>query len=82
LFYAGLAVIFKNLWRSSLERNSVFAQLLYIQTTTAGMLAITHQTAAYLPGLIYNLVFVGLAVRSARQFHPTNAARKLSLAPR
>jgi hypothetical protein len=66
LFFAGMAVIFKSLWQSSMEKQSVFAQLLYIQTSTAGMLAITHQTSAYPPALIYNLIFVGMAVLYAR----------------
>jgi hypothetical protein len=67
LFFAAVAVIFKSLWYASLHRDAVFAQLLYIQTCTPAMLAITHQTTRYPPGLIYNLVFIGLAVLYARR---------------
>jgi hypothetical protein len=67
LFFAALAVVFRSLWRASLQRGAVFAQLLYIQTTTSAMRAITHQTVDYLPGLAYNLIFLGLASLYARR---------------
>jgi hypothetical protein len=66
LFFAGLAVIYKTLWRTSHMQNGIFAQLLYIQTYTTGMLTVTHQTVNYLPGLIYNLIFLGMAMAYAR----------------
>jgi oligosaccharide repeat unit polymerase len=67
LFFAVLAVVFKSVWTASLPRDAVFAQLLYIQTTTSAMRAITHQTSDYLPGLVYNLIFLGLAAIYSRQ---------------
>ena len=60
LFFALLAVVYRSLWLASLLPNTAFAQLLYIQTATSGMRAVTHQTVDYLPGLIYNLIFIGL----------------------
>ena len=66
LVFAGMAVVFKSLWQASLQTNSVFAQLLYIQTMITAMHAVTHQTADYLPGLIYNLIFIGAAVFFSR----------------
>jgi hypothetical protein len=66
LFFAVLAVVFKSLWFASLRRDGEFAQLLYIQTSTSAMRAITHQTVDFLPGLVYNLIFLGLAVYYAR----------------
>jgi hypothetical protein len=66
LFFALLAVVFKSLWHASLDRNAIFAQLIYIQTSTAAMRAVTHQTADYLPGLVYNLLFIGAVVYFAR----------------
>ena len=82
LFFAVLAVIFKSLWHASLYRNAIFAQLLYIQISTSAMRAITHQTVDFLPGVVYNLIFIGLAALYARQDHPQGAARKLSSALR
>lgn len=67
IVFAVMAVIFKSLWQASLKRDAVFPQLLYIQTCTSAMLAITHQTVNYLPGLIYNLVFIGAAILYSRK---------------
>jgi hypothetical protein len=69
LFFALLAVIYRSLWLASLLPNAMFAQLLYIQTATSGMRAITHQTMDYLPGLTYNLIFIGLVALYARDKH-------------
>jgi hypothetical protein len=66
LLFAVLAVVFKSLWAASLRPNGVFAQLLYIQTSTSAMHAVTHQTADYLPALLYNLIFLGAAVYFSR----------------
>jgi hypothetical protein len=66
LFFAILAVVFKSLWHASLQSDAIFAQLVYIQTSTAAMRAVTHQTADYLPGLVYNLAFIGAVVYFAR----------------
>jgi hypothetical protein len=78
LFFAVLAVVFKSLWRASLYRNAIFAQLLYIQISTSAMRAITHQTVDFLPGVVYNLIFLGLAALYARQRQSQGAIRKLS----
>lgn len=66
LFFALLAVIFRSLWETSLQPNTFFAKLLYIQTSTSAMRAVTHQTVDYFPGLLYYLVFLGFAVLYAR----------------
>jgi oligosaccharide repeat unit polymerase len=71
LFFAALAVVFKSLWAASLRPDGVFAQLLYIQTSTSAMHAVTHQTADYLPALFYNLIFLGAAVYFSRVRRPT-----------
>ena len=73
LFFAALAVVFKSLWHASLRPDGVFAQLLYIQTSTSAMHAVTHQTSDYLPGLVYNLIFLGVAVYFSRDRHTTKA---------
>ncbi len=82
LFFAALAVVFKSLWRASLHHDAVFAQLLYIQTSTSAMRAITHQTVDYLPGLAYNLVFLGLAALYARSPMPQPLIRRASTTAR
>jgi hypothetical protein len=61
LFFAFMAVIFKSLWLAAQQKQAVFAQLFYIQITTSGMRALTHQTLDFLPGMIYNGIFLGLA---------------------
>jgi len=66
LFFALIAVIFRSLWETALQPNTFFAKLLYIQTSTSAMRAVTHQTVDYFPGLLYNLIFLGMAVIYAR----------------
>jgi len=78
LFFAAMAMIFKSLWHASQKRDAVFPQLLYIQTCTSAMLAITHQTVNYLPGLIYNLIFIGAAVASSRSRAASAAAPRVA----
>lgn len=76
LLFAALAVVFKSLWAASLRPNGVFAQLLYIQTSTSAMHAVTHQTADYLPALLYNLIFLGAAAFFSRVRRPTGTATR------
>jgi hypothetical protein len=67
LFFALMAIIFRSLWETSLQPEAYFAKLLYILTATSAMRAVTHQTSDFLPGLLYNLIFLGLAVLYARK---------------
>lgn len=66
LFFAGLAVFFRSVWLASLSANSFFAQLLYMLICTSAMRSVTHQTTDFLPGLIYQFVFLSLGVFYAR----------------
>lgn len=61
LFFALMAVVFRSLWSAAQQKQAMFAQLFYIQITTSGMRALTHQTLDFLPALVYNGVFLGLA---------------------
>ncbi|HEX4413389.1 MAG TPA: hypothetical protein VH107_07145, partial [Lacipirellulaceae bacterium] len=82
LFFAILAVVFKSLWQASLQRDAMFAQLLYIQTSTAAMRAVTHQTVDYLPGLTYYLLFIGGLVYFARAQRNDVASTRQPVQPR
>jgi oligosaccharide repeat unit polymerase len=82
LFFAALAVVFKSLWHAGLRPDGVFAQLLYIQTATSAMHAVTHQTADYLPALVYNLVFLGSAVYFSRVRRPATANMRTAIPAR
>jgi hypothetical protein len=62
LFFAGMAVFFRKLWREASRPGVLFAQLLYMQSCTCAMRAVTHWTLDFLPGLVYNAIFLGLAV--------------------
>jgi hypothetical protein len=55
-------VFFRCLWRTAGSSNALFAQLLYMQSCTCAMRALTHWTLDFLPGLLYNLIFIGAAV--------------------
>ena len=59
LFFAALAVLFRSIWVAANQTNSIFAQLIYIMICTSAMRTVTHQTVDFLPGLIYQLVFLG-----------------------
>jgi hypothetical protein len=74
--------VFKSLWQASLQRDAMFAQLLYIQTSTAAMRAVTHQTVDYLPGLTYNLLFIGGLVYFARAQRNDVASTRQPVQPR
>ena len=59
LFFVLAAVFYKSIWYAATRKGAVFAQFFYIGTATSGMRAVTHQTSDFLPGVIYQLIFVG-----------------------
>jgi hypothetical protein len=82
LFFAALAIVFKSLWTASLQPNAVLAQLIYIQISTSAMRAVTHQTVDFLPGLTYNLIFLGIAAVYARRLQSRRSERPMANAIR
>ena len=67
LVFAGIAYLFKNLWMAANQPNGTVAQILYIQVSTTGMRALTHQTIDFLPGFIYSAIFIGLVAWYSRE---------------
>ncbi|HEY8835154.1 MAG TPA: hypothetical protein VIM09_06180 [Chthoniobacterales bacterium] len=67
LVFAGIAYLFKNLWVAANQPGGTVAQILYIQVSTSGMRALTHQTIDFLPGFIYSAIFIGLVALYARE---------------
>ena len=65
LFFLGLGLFFRTLWSAAAPRDALFAQLLYIQSCTSAMRAVTHWTLDFLPGFLYSLIFLGLAAAYA-----------------
>jgi hypothetical protein len=61
LVFAGMGLYFQYLWEAASHRGAVFAQLLYIQSCTCGMRAITHWTLDFLPGVAYSVAFLTIA---------------------
>jgi hypothetical protein len=76
LFFAGLGLFFNTLFRATQAPNPIFAQLFYILTATQAMRAVTHQTVDFLPGLVYNVIFLGLLWLYAREPLPGRAKRR------
>ncbi len=76
LFFFGLGMLFRNLWRAATPQNALFAQLLYMQSCTCAMRAVTHWTLDLLPGLIYNLLFLGAAALYATAGKPSTQAHR------
>ena len=62
LVFLALGILMKSLWIRSLGDAGIFAQLLYITTVASAMRAVTNQTADFLPGLLFNVIFIGAAV--------------------
>lgn len=60
LFFAVIAVFYKSIWLSATREGAVFAQLFYIGTVTSAMRAVTHQTSDWLPGVVYQLIFLSV----------------------
>ena len=76
LFFMLMAAVFRSLWSAAQEKKAMFAQLFYIQITTSGMRALTHQTLDFMPALVYNGVFLGLAFLYAHEPAGRQIARK------
>ena len=66
VFFMIVAILFRSMWAASLMPGAFFAKLFYMLTATSAMRAITHQTVDFLPGFLYNLVFLGIAALYAR----------------
>jgi uncharacterized membrane protein len=66
LFFAALAMLFKSVWTASNQPDARFAQLVYIMIGGSAMRTVTHQTVDFLPGIIYQIVFLSLAYMYAR----------------
>jgi len=66
LFFAALGLGFRFLWRATAPSTALFAQLLYMQSCTSAMRAVTHWTLDFLPGFLYSVIFLGLAAWYAR----------------
>ena len=56
--FALMALLFRNLWESATQTDSIFTQLIYIGSVTPAMRAVTHQTVDFLPGMTYTLIYV------------------------
>jgi hypothetical protein len=78
LFFVAVAVLFRSLWQVALQPNAIFAQLLYMQSCTSAMRAVTHQTVDFPPGFIYNIIFLGAALVYARQRSASDLIRRKS----
>ena len=78
LFFAAMAYLFKNLWAAAKQANGTVAQILYIQTTTSAMRALTHETIDFLPGFIYSALFVALVAFYARE-RPVTIGKRVIL---
>jgi hypothetical protein len=59
LFFFIIAHLFKNLWNSSIYRNSIFSQIFYVSLVAPALLSVTHGTVRFLPDLLFRLIFIG-----------------------
>lgn len=62
LVFIPMGMFFRSLWAAALRPGAFFAQILYMLSMTSAMLAITHQTVDFLPGLLYQFMFLWLGL--------------------
>jgi len=67
LVFLATAYLFKTLWVSATQRQSVIAQLFYISLFTPAMKAITHSTVTLLNSIVFAVVFIGGLALYARK---------------
>jgi hypothetical protein len=60
LFFFFLAMLFRTVWTAAQQPQALFAQLFYIMVCSSGMRTVTHQSVDFLPGMIYQLVFLSI----------------------
>ncbi len=70
LVFAGIGILFKSVWTAALKPQALFAQLFYMMICSSAMRAVTHQTVDFLPGVIYQLIFLGAIIWYAGLPHP------------
>jgi hypothetical protein len=70
LFFALLGYLFKTLWAAANRPGAAVAQIIYIQSVTTAMRAVTHETVDFLPGFIYSAIFIGAIAIYARERPP------------
>jgi hypothetical protein len=77
LFFVFMAVVFRSLWEATQSLDPIFARLLYTLSCTSAMRAVTHWTLDFLPGVLYSVFFLSLAMLyagsppSMRRSYPT-----------
>jgi hypothetical protein len=67
LFFALMAMLFRGLLEATHNSGAIMARLFYMMACTSAMRSVTHQTADFLPGLVYHVIFLGIAFLYARQ---------------
>jgi hypothetical protein len=71
LVFGLMALFFRSLWAAAQRPAALFAQLLYIASCTSAMRAVTHWTLDFLPGLLYNVIFLAIGmVYAAAPYEP------------
>jgi hypothetical protein len=67
MFFFFLGDMFRNLWKLSLTTGNLLIQILYTLCIIQGLLAVTHSTVVFLPGIFFNFVALWLAAIFAKE---------------
>lgn len=67
LFFVLQGALYRQLWEASVVGNKVGNQLIYMTSITSAMRSVTHQTVDFLPGLLFNLIFLGIVLVYAQR---------------
>jgi hypothetical protein len=66
LVFALIGYLFKNLWVSSLYLNSIVSQIFYMGLVSPMLVGVTHGIGRFIQDAIFQVIFLGLALRYAR----------------
>jgi hypothetical protein len=61
LVFAAMAYLFRHLWDASHLFASPLLHIFYVQAMVAAMRSVTHQSANFLPGILYSVAFLAIA---------------------
>lgn len=66
LLFALIAYLFKYLWISSVYRNSIYAQILYMSLVSSALLAVTHGIGRFTNEAIFRLIMISIIIQFSR----------------
>lgn len=67
LVFGAIAYLYRHIWISAFYFNSIIAQILYVGLLSPALVGVTHGIGRFLQDAIFQIIFVGMAARYARE---------------